>query len=99
MEKIDLAEKFSLFDETWRPKTVARPVDRLIAPEVVTAPGARSWTLSGTSGSRAHVQQAARPPPETPIGCSGRLYVTNISAREAQTHAPRSPQAANAFRH
>jgi len=25
MEKIDLAEKFSLFDETWRPKTVARP--------------------------------------------------------------------------
>ncbi len=24
MEKIDVAEKFSLFDETWRPKTIAR---------------------------------------------------------------------------
>ncbi len=24
MEKIDLTQKFSLFDETWRPKTVAR---------------------------------------------------------------------------
>jgi mannose-6-phosphate isomerase-like protein (cupin superfamily) len=24
VEKIDLAQKFSLFDETWRPKTVAR---------------------------------------------------------------------------
>ena len=24
MEMIDLAQKFSLFDETWRPKTVAR---------------------------------------------------------------------------